>query len=327
MRRAADRMGVRLRIIEPTSDGAFTDLRNPSPSRRRITCEMDRLGKRRVMHARRSASPRGAKSPVSSHVFGIRGVPLRSVVVPWTALLLLAVLAWMVTVRQASGMGIAAGTMNTQLPLFLAMWVTMMAAMMFPSVAPTAILWARSITRRSTGAVRAWRITSFLSGYLIAWAGYGVVAFVALRGAQHLVDLSPQAAMIVGSAVFAVAGVYQLTPLKDVCLRHCRSPLAQLMHYGSFKGMGRDLRVGVHHGAYCVGCCWAFMLVLVAVGVMNIAAMAAFAAIIFLEKLSRHGPIVAKVVAVGFIVVAVVVPFHPWLLPALDGDGGMPEME
>jgi predicted metal-binding membrane protein len=280
------------------------------------------------MHARGSATgPRGAKSPVSSHMFEIRSLPLRYVVVPWTALLLLAVLAWVVTVRQASGMGIAAGTMNSQLPLFLAMWVTMMAAMMFPSVAPTAILWARSITRGSTGAVRAWRTTSFLSGYLIAWAGYGVVAFAALTGAQHLVDLSPQGAKILGSAIFAIAGVYQLTPLKDVCLRHCRSPLAQLIHYGSFKGIGRDLRVGVHHGAYCVGCCWAFMLVLVAVGVMNIAAMAALAAIIFLEKLSRHGPAVAKVVAVGFIAIAVVAPFHPWLLPALDSGGGMSGME
>jgi predicted metal-binding membrane protein len=274
-----------------------------------------------------STGSRGAKSPVSAHIFGVRRMPLRYVVLPWTAMLLLAVLAWVVTVRQASGMGLAAGTMNTQLPLFLAMWVTMMAAMMFPSVAPTAILWARSITRGSTGAVRAGRMTSFLSGYLIAWAGYGLVAFATLGGAQHLVDSSLQAARILGSAIFAIAGVYQLTPLKDVCLRHCRSPLAQLMHYGHFKGVGRDLRVGVHHGAYCVGCCWAFMLVLVAVGVMNIAAMAVLAAIIFLEKLSRHGPIVAKVVAVGFIAVAAVAPFHPWLLPALDGSGGMSEME
>jgi len=260
-------------------------------------------------------------------VSGIRSLPLRYVVVPWTALILLAVLAWVATVRQSSGMGTTAGTMNTQLPLFLAMWVTMMAAMMFPSVAPTAILWARSITRGSTGAVRAWRTTSFLSGYLMAWACYGIVAFGALRGAQHLVDWAPQGARILGSTVFAIAGVYQLTPLKDVCLRHCRSPLAQLIHYGSFKGIGRDLRVGVHHGAYCVGCCWAFMLVLVAVGVMNVAAMAALAAVIFLEKLSRHGPIVAKVVAVGFIAIAAVAPFHPWLLPALDDSGGMSGME
>jgi predicted metal-binding membrane protein len=279
------------------------------------------------MHARGSApGPRGAASPASLHIVGIRGVPLRYVIVPWTALLLSAALAWVLTVRQASGMDIAAGRLNTQLPLFLAMWVTMMAAMMFPSVAPTAILWARSITRGPTGAVRAWRIASFLSGYLIAWTGYGVVAFAALRGAR-LVDLSPQEARILGSAIFAAAGVYQLTPLKDVCLRHCRSPLAQLMHYGSFKGIGRDLRVGVHHGAYCVGCCWAFMLVLVAVGVMNIAAMAALAAVIFLEKLSRHGPVVARAVAVGFIALAAVAPFHPWLLPALDGGGGMSEME
>jgi predicted metal-binding membrane protein len=279
------------------------------------------------MHARGSApGPRGAKSRVARHVFGIRSVPLRYVVVPWTALLLLAVLAWVVTVRQASGMGMAAGTMNAQLPVFLAMWVTMMAATMFPSVAPTAILWARSITRGSTGAVRAWRITSFLSGYLIAWAAYGVVAFAALRGAQHLVDLSPQGARITGSAIFALAGVYQLTPLKDVCLRHCRSPLAQLMHYGSVTGIGRDLRVGVHHGAYCVGCCWAFMLVLVAVGVMNIAAMALLAAIIFLEKLWRRGPALARLAGALFLILAVLAPFQPWLLPGITSPGPMEVM-
>jgi predicted metal-binding membrane protein len=270
-----------------------------------------------------AGSTNPSRVPTSSRTPGIFSLPLRQLVVPWTALLILAVLAWVATVRQASGMGIAAGTMGMAFPLFLAMWVTMMAAMMFPSVAPTATLWARSITRGSNGTVRAWRITSFLSGYLIAWAGYGVVAFAAFVGAERLVDLSPRGAVVLGSAIFAVAGLYQLTPLKDTCLKHCRSPLAQLMHYGNFKGAARDLRVGAHHGAYCVGCCWAFMFVFVAVGVMNIAAMAVLAAIIFLEKLSRHGAIVSKVVAVGFIAIAILAPFYPSLLPALNDDGGM----
>jgi predicted metal-binding membrane protein len=75
-----------------------------------------------------------------------------------------------------------------------------------------------------------------------------------------------------------VAGLYQLTPFKDVCLRHCRSPLMQLLHYANFKRRWRDLRVGLHHGLYCVGCCWGLMAVLIAVGSMNVAAMAALAA-------------------------------------------------
>jgi predicted metal-binding membrane protein len=275
----------------------------------------------------RAAGSRSAKSPVFAQVIGIHAVPLRHIILPWMALLLLAVLAWVVTVRQASGMGIAAGTMDTQLPPFLAMWVTMMTAMMFPSVAPTAILWARTINRGSAGGVRAWRITSFLSGYLIAWAAYGVVAFAVLTGAQRLVDLSPQGARVFGSAVFAVAGVYQLTPLKDVCLRHCRSPLAQLIHYGSFKGIGRDLRVGVHHGAYCVGCCWAFMLVLVAVGVINIAAMAGLAALIFLEKLWRRGPVLARLTGGVFLVLAVLALFQPGLLPGISPPDTMEMIE
>jgi predicted metal-binding membrane protein len=251
----------------------------------------------------------------------LEGVPLRQLATPWLVLVVLAVLAWIVTVRQANGMGVGPGTMGMAFPLFMGMWVVMMAAMMFPSVAPIAILWTRSITRRSEGIERAGRIASFVGGYLVAWAAFGLVAFAALVGVRHLVVASPETAKWLGISIFALAGIYQLTPLKSACLRHCRSPMTQLMHYSSYKGRARDFRIGVHHGMYCVGCCWGLMVVLIAVGVMNIAAMVAIAAVIFLEKLWKRGELLSRLVGVAFIGIAVFAIFYPdTLLPALHAN-------
>jgi predicted metal-binding membrane protein len=245
------------------------------------------------------------------------GVPPKQLAPAWVALVVLAALAWVVTIDQANGMGVGPGTMGLELPAFLLLWVAMMAAMMFPSVAPVAILWARTIQARSTGAIRAWRIGTFVAGYLVAWAGFGVVAFVALLGSQRLVETAPEVAKWLAVGIFLTAGAYQLTPLKRACLRHCRSPMTSILHYASLKGSARDFRVGLHHGLYCVGCCWGLMVVLVAVGVMNLAAMALLAVVIFLEKIWRRGDVLARVVGVGFIAFALVIPFAPRLAPGL----------
>ena len=231
----------------------------------------------------------------------------------WVVLFALAGLAWMVAIRQARGMG--AGTMDVGLPPFLLMWVTMMAAMMFPSVAPAAILWVRTI--RGDGRERAARIASFLCGYLLAWAGYGVAAFVVMAAVDHVVGTAPAVAPWLGAGLFAAAGLYQLTPLKQACLRQCRSPLGLVVMYTGYRGPARDLRVGAHHGLFCVGCCWGLMVILVAVGVMNLVAMVALSAVIFLEKLWRGRPGLARVVGVAFLLIAGLAPFHPWLLPGL----------
>ncbi len=245
------------------------------------------------------------------------GVPPKQLAPAWIALVILAALAWVVTIDQANGMGAGPGTMGLELPAFILLWIAMMAAMMFPSVAPVAILWARTIQARSTGALRAWRIGTFVAGYLVAWAGFGVVAFVALLGSQRLVETAPEVAKWLAVGIFLTAGAYQLTPLKRACLRHCRSPMTSILHYASLKGSARDFRVGVHHGLYCVGCCWGLMVVLVAVGVMNLAAMALLAVVIFLEKIWRRGDMLARVVGVGFIAFALVIPFAPRLAPGL----------
>ncbi|MFI8770356.1 DUF2182 domain-containing protein [Streptomyces sp. NPDC053792] len=250
-----------------------------------------------------------------------RGVllPVRDLAVAWSLLVLIAALAWVLTVGQARDMGIEPGTMGMALPLFLLLWVAMMAAMMLPSVAPVAVTWAKGIARQSGGATRILRTTEFLLGYLLAWTAFGVLAYGGLALTGALVDRNPDAGRWIGAAAFALAGLYQLGPLKDICLRHCRSPMAQLMRYASYRPRLRDLRVGLHHGAYCVGCCWALMVVLIPLGVMNIAAMAGVAALISLEKLSYRGVQLARVAGVAFLVLAVLALFQDWLVPGLQG--------
>lgn len=235
----------------------------------------------------------------------------------WAGLLIAAALAWMLTIDQARRMGVGLGTMGLALPAFLAMWVPMMAAMMFPALAPVAILWGRAINRVETGTRRLARQSMFVVGYIVVWAAYGLVAFGLMLGVERLVGQSPGVARWIGAAAYLAAGLYQLTPLKRVCLRHCRSPLGQFLRFGSLRGRVVDLRVGLLHGGYCVGCCWALMLILVSLGVMNLVGMAVLAALIFLEKVWRHGNALAWAVSGGFVVLAILALFYPGLLPGL----------
>jgi predicted metal-binding membrane protein len=256
------------------------------------------------------AGPAVAARPVQS-------LPPRQLAVPWIVLAALAAVAWAITVAQARSMGNGPGTMGLALLPFLGLWVAMMAAMMLPSVAPVAVLWTRLISGASAGPGRTVRMSAFLSGYLVAWAACGAVAFAALAGTGRLLTASPVAAKWLGVAIFIAAGIYQLTPWKDWCLRRCRSPIGALMYYLGFKGRSRDVRVGLHHGATCAGCCWGLMIVLIAVGVMNVAVMAALAAVIFVEKLWRYGKPFGQAVGVVLVAVGVLAIWFPWLLPGL----------
>jgi predicted metal-binding membrane protein len=255
----------------------------------------------------------------------VQAVPPRQLAVPWLAVAALAAVAWAVTIALAQTMGNGPGTMGLALLPFLGLWVVMMAAMMLPSVAPVGVLWTRLISGAATGFGRVIRMTMFLSGYLLTWAVVGAVAFAALAGTGRLLSASPTAAKWLGVAIFIAAGIYQLTPWKDWCLRRCRSPIGALMYYLGFKGRSRDLRVGLHHGATCAGCCWGLMIVLVAVGVMNVAVMAALAVVIFVEKLWRYGKPFAQAVGVALIAIGVLAIWFPWLLPGLHASG-MPAM-
>ena len=227
-------------------------------------------------------------------------------------LLIVAAGAWTATIVLAQSMAGMTGTMGLGLAAFVAIWTLMMAAMMLPSVTPTASLYARTVQSN-----RAVRITGLVVGYLAVWAAAGLPAYGLAWLTGRVTGMHPGAAHILAVAVFAAAGLYQLTPLKDRCLAHCRSPLGLLLHYGSYRGKTRDLRVGVHHGGYCLGCCWALMVILIAVGVMNIAAMVGLAAVVLVEKTWRWGPAAGRVAGVAALALAVATIWFPWLAPGL----------
>jgi predicted metal-binding membrane protein len=227
-------------------------------------------------------------------------------------LLILAAGAWAATLALARGMAGMAGTMGLGLALFVPVWTLMMAAMMLPSVAPTASLYAKTFRENRTV-----RTAGLVTGYLAVWAAAGVPAYGLAWLAGWLTGKHPGAAHIMAVAVFAVCGIYQLSNLKDRCLAHCRSPLGLLLHYGSYRGRSRDLRVGVHHGAYCLGCCWALMVILIAVGVMNVVAMIGLAALVLVEKTWRRGPAAGRLAGAAVLALAAATIWLPWLAPGL----------
>jgi predicted metal-binding membrane protein len=236
-------------------------------------------------------------------------------------LLLVAAVAWLVTVGRAGAMAGMTGTMGLSLPTFVGMWTLMMAAMMLPSVAPVASMYQRSIRSQRT-----LRLAGFTGGYLLAWAGVGVPAFLLTALVAGLVDDHPAWATTIAVAVFAACGVYQLTPLKTRCLKHCRSPLSLLLHYGSYRGRLRDVRAGAHHGAWCLGCCWSLMALFVVVGVMNLAAMVVLASVVLAEKLWMHGEVLSRAVGIAALALAVAVIWVPALAPGLHETSQMMSM-
>ena len=207
----------------------------------------------------------------------------------WIALLVVAALAWRRTLADAAMMGDAPGTMGMPLVAFLAMWVPMMAAMMLPAITPVATTWVRSISREPRPFARVTRLLLFAAGYLIAWGAAGALAFVLMRPIERGLASGAYSGRTAASTIFALAGLYQLSPLREACLARCRSPMTVLSRVTAGPAALRDLRAGALHGAWCLGCCWALMAVLALVGLMNVVAMAAMAAFIFVEKTTRYG--------------------------------------
>ena len=234
--------------------------------------------------------------------------------------LLLAAAGWAATVPRALDTGAAPGTMGMSPVAFLGMWLLMMAAMMLPSVAPVASVYVRTF-RTSPWA----RTAQFVVGYLAVWTVAGVPLFVLAQVADEA-GASASWPKFFAAGLFGVAGVWQLSGAKDRCLRHCRSPIALLLHYGNFKGGAVDLRVAVHHAAWCLGCCWALMVLFVAFGVMNLLAMIGLAALVYAEKRSPIGERLARMAGIALLVLAVSVIFVPELAPGLTGGNGMSEM-
>lgn len=247
-----------------------------------------------------------------------------------STLLVLAALAWAGTAPIAApdmrrglltGAGSMSSTMSSMglsvvaIALFLLTWLVMMAAMMLPAVSPVVAVFDGWLRR--TGRSR-WGTVAFVAGYLLAWTLTGLVAYGAVAYFQSLAP-SGRAALRWGGVLLVLAGAYQLSPLKSVCLAHCRTPVQFVARHAVRlrQGGSAAARVGALHGLYCLGCCWALMMVLVLVGMMNLAWMALVAAVIFAEKVLRHGALVARAVAVLLVVAGVAQVLSPHPLPFL----------
>jgi predicted metal-binding membrane protein len=232
---------------------------------------------------------------------------------------------WWWTVDRMRGMDDGPWTGLGTLGWFLGVWVVMMAAMMFPSVAPTVALYSRMTRTRS-----ALSPLCFTAGYLVIWAGAGALAFaIAFAGGRIAGDVLAwdRAGRWLAGATLVFAAVYELTPFKDVCLGKCRSPLGFLL--GTWRdGRTGALQMGAKHGAWCVGCCWALMASLFALGVMSIAWMAIVAALIAAEKLLPWRRVATYTTAAILIALGVLLLATPDAIPALTipGPGPMPQM-
>lgn len=222
--------------------------------------------------------------------------------------------AWLWLLLARRGMGASPGAMGVGAAAFLGMWALMMAAMMLPATAPIASMYARTLRRH-----RLPRMGTFLIGYVLVWGAVGLVAYGLAIGAGRVAGDRPHVGTAVAAAVFAVNGAYQLSPWKERCLAVCRAPLGLLLRYGSWRGRTRDLRAGAHHGLFCLGCCWALMVLLGAFGVMNLWAMVGLTAVVTVEKLAPVGPAFARLIGVASLALAAFVFFVPALAPGLTG--------
>jgi predicted metal-binding membrane protein len=237
----------------------------------------------------------------------------------------IAVFAWWWTADQMRGMDAGPWTALGTLSWFVGVWVVMMAAMMFPSLAPTVALYARMTKSRSAVAPLA-----FTSGYLLAWASVGVLAFaLASLGGAFAGDVLAwsRAGRWIAGVTLVVAAVYELTPLKDVCLGKCRSPLGFLL--GSWRdGPVGGLKMGLRHGAWCIGCCWALMASLFALGIMSLAWMALIAGLIAFEKLIPSRRAATYGTTAVLLTLGLLLMLAPEAIPALKlpGNGSMSQM-
>ena len=236
-------------------------------------------------------------------------------------LLVLAAVAWAMTGDRMAGMDAGPGTDLGGLGFWVTAWIVMMAAMMFPSIAPMVVMYARiEEGKRQRGQpTEAGATAIFVLGYLLTWTAAGLLAY-ALFAIGRSLDLGilawDSAGPYAAGGVILAAAIYQLTPLKDVCLRHCRSPMTFLLMRWR-PGRGGALRMGLEHGGWCVGCCWALMAALFALGVMSIGWMVLIAALIALEKLLPWKAVANRSVAVLLVVLGLAVALAPEQVPGL----------
>ncbi len=234
-------------------------------------------------------------------------------------LFVLAALAWVLLIWQApmmnnQSMGL---TMGMSAVLFIAIWGVMMVAMMFPAAAPMILMFGAvyaSKRRQEQPYVPTW---IFVSAYLLVWVFSGVLAYFLALGVENLAGQSMwlmNNASRISGIILVIAGLYQLSPLKNVCLSKCRTPL-QFLLTSWHDGYVGAFRMGIEHGAFCLGCCWLLFVILFPLGIMNIAVMALVTALIFAEKALPVGRQISLLAGAGLIVYGALVMFLPAALP------------
>jgi predicted metal-binding membrane protein len=239
----------------------------------------------------------------------------------------LATIAWLVTDERMAGMDMGPGTDPGALGFWVTAWVVMMAAMMFPSIAPMVLIYVRiQEGKRAKGQAAPVGATAlFVGGYLLVWSVAGLAGY-AILSLGH--EVSPgflewdAGGPYVAGGVILGAAIYQLTPLKDVCLSKCRGPLDFLLNAWKPGRIGA-LRMGIEHGGWCVGCCWALMAALIALGVMSVGWMLFVAALIATEKLLPWKAVANRSIAILLAVLGLAVAFAPEDVPGLTVPGDM----
>ncbi|MBZ9868874.1 DUF2182 domain-containing protein [Mesorhizobium sp. CA15] len=234
--------------------------------------------------------------------------------------------AWVLLIRQRIGadadmrMEMYSPTMGMAAPLFLVVWMIMMIAMMFPTAAPM-ILTFHQVQAGKRGRGEAFVATLlFVAGYMLVWGTVSVLAFAGAAGAETLADhagLSTATAARIGGALLIIAGAYQLSPLKDLCLAKCRTPIGFILTSWRDGSWGA-VRMGLEHGAFCLGCCWLLFLALFPLGIMNVAAMAVVTLLVFAEKTFPAGKGIAKVSGVALLLYGAAVLVFPQALPTFQ---------
>lgn len=250
-------------------------------------------------------------------------VSFRDKLILLSALALVTAVAWVWIIYQSQGMesevtiAMEKPSLLLDAALFLSMWTVMMAGMMFPSVAPILLMFSNISRRRKTRNAAFLSTSVFLSGYALVMTVTGIPAYTGYRTVSPVTGLFPELqgyGHIVGGILLIAAGLYQLSPLKYACLSRCRSPLAFIMTNWR-EGYFGSLSMGAKYGAYCMACCWALMLVMFPVGIMNLAWMGVITLVIFLEKTSRYGFHIGRIAGVLLLLLGLLMALWPGLLP------------
>jgi predicted metal-binding membrane protein len=237
------------------------------------------------------------------------------------ALIVLAALAWWSTGVRMAGMDAGPGTNPGSLGFYVTTWVVMMAAMMFPSIAPMVMMYAGLQNGRRAKGMPVYRGATpiFVAGYLVVWGAVGLLGYAVLKLGRELDGgffAWDHAGRWTAAGVLALAAIYEFTPMKDACLGRCRGPLSFLMSEWRDGRLGA-LRMGIVHGAWCIGCCWALMAALFALGAMSIPWMILIAAFIAVEKLLPWRAAATTGVAVILAALAIGVAASPASVPGL----------